>query len=137
MKIMIVDDSKMARLFTRKCVEMVMPDAEIEFIDACDGEDAFKQLEKMPVDLILCDVNMPVMTGFTFIRNIKTNAPLASIPVVFITSMANTARTDNLIQLGAVEVILKPVKPQKIKSVLEKIGIIGNKADSDSDDWGA
>jgi len=134
MKVLIVDDSKTARLFSKKCVEMVINNENIEFVEAKDGEEAFNKLKDGPVDFILCDINMPVMTGFTFIKNLITDTKLKNIPVVFVTSMANEARSQNLIQLGAKDVIQKPLRPNALMLVLQKMGMI--KSNAENDGWG-
>lgn len=140
MKILIIDDSKTARMFSRKCVEMALPGEKIEFREAENGALGYDLLKKEKVDIILSDINMPVMSGFTFLRNVKMEADLAHIPIVFITSLANDARSVNLKELGAYAVISKPIKPKEVGNVLKEI--IGNKgpaapADQDGGAWGA
>lgn len=136
MKVLVVDDSLTARMFSKKCIKMCLPGEEIEFFEAADGEDALKKLRQNHVDIILSDVNMPIMSGFTFMRNLKIEQDLADIPVIFITSLANTARIENLIQLGASEVISKPIKPQELATALKKIQIQKAGNNKDSEEWG-
>ncbi len=139
MKILIIDDSKTARMFSRKCVEMALPGEKLEFTEAENGAIAYDLLKKEKVDIILSDINMPVMSGFTFLRNVKMEEDLTHIPIIFITSLANDARTVNLKELGAYAVISKPIKPKEVGNVLKEI--IGNKgpaAPADQDGgWGA
>lgn len=136
MKVLVVDDSLTARMFSKKCVKMCLPGVDIEFFEAADGEDALKKLRQNHVDIILSDVNMPVMSGFTFMRNLKIEQDLADIPVIFITSLANTARIENLIQLGASEVISKPINPKELAAALKKIQLSETKKEEDSEEWG-
>jgi len=121
MKILIIDDSKTARMFSRKCVEMSLAGTELQFIEAENGAVAYDLLKKEKVDLILSDINMPVMTGFTFIKNVKMEKDLAHIPIIFITSLANDARNNNLKELGAYAVISKPIKPKEIAAILKTL----------------
>ena len=137
MKILIVDDSKTARMFSRKCVEMALSGEKLEFIEAENGAQAFDLIKVTPVDIILSDINMPVMTGFTFLRNIKMEKDLAHIPVIFITSLANDARSQNLKDLGAYAVISKPIKPKEVGAVLKEVIGKASTPRGDAGGWGA
>lgn len=137
MKILIIDDSKTARMFSRKCVEMALAGEQLVFTEAENGAIAYDMLKKEKVDIILSDINMPVMSGFTFLRNVKMEQDLAHIPIIFITSLANDARSQNLKELGAYAVISKPIKPKEVGAILKEI--VGKK-DAPTDQgggWGA
>lgn len=135
MNILIVDDSLTARLFSKKCLMMCVG-SEATFCEAANGQEALEQLEKQHVDAVLCDVNMPIMSGFTFLRNVKASEKWKDIPVIFVTSMANEARINNLIQLGAFDVVSKPVKPSKLKAVFDRL-LKGDADDGSADEgWG-
>jgi len=136
MKVMVIDDSKTARMFTIKCTQMVVGNMELEFLEAENGQEAFTVLEEnSSVDLILSDVNMPVMNGFTFLRNLKTEDNLKEIPLIFITSLANDARSENLKSLGASAVIPKPLRPNSLKNALELVGFLKTEK-ANADGWG-
>lgn len=137
MKIMIIDDSKTARMFTKKCAKSYFSSVDLEFIEEENGETAFKKLHDEKVDIILSDVNMPVMNGFTLMRNLKMDDDLSGIPVVFITSLANKARIDNLLMLGASGVISKPIKSKEFAVILDKMNLKANKTETEDDGgWG-
>lgn len=137
MKILIIDDSKTARMFVRKCVEMILPDQSLVFIEAENGALAYDMLKKEKIDVILSDVNMPVMSGFTFLRNIKMENDIADIPIIFITSLANDARNENLKQLGAYAVISKPIKAKELAPVLKEVVLKIEPQKNDDGGWGA
>ncbi len=140
MKILIIDDSKTARMFSKKCVQMSLRSEKLEFIEAENGKEALNKLKENKVDLILSDVNMPIMTGFTFMRNVKIDPELSKIPVIFITSLANKARVENLMELGATGVVSKPVKPNELKKKIDDLHLFGDVQDkeeeSSGDGWG-
>ncbi len=133
MKILIIDDSKTARMFSRKCVEMALAGQQLVFSEAENGAVAYDMLKKERVDIILSDINMPVMSGFTFLRNVKMEKDIADIPIIFITSLANDARTENLKELGAYAVISKPIKPKEVGAILKELV---NKKGPESQDGG-
>ncbi len=133
-RILVVDDSLTSRMFVMKCVTMALPQEKIEFVQAKDGEDALGKLGEKKPDLILSDINMPNMNGFTFIRNIKDNPFYKDIPIIFISSLANDGRMDNLLQIGAFDVIKKPINPASLMKVFDKLFKKENKSDDGA--WG-
>lgn len=140
MNILIIDDSQTARMFTRKSFDMALSDLEeTTFFEAANGEDAIKIMKSIKFDLVLSDVNMPVMSGFTFIQNILRDELLKDIPVIFITSLASEARKENLLEIGAKEVISKPIKPMDLATAVKKVLGLENSSATESDDtagWG-
>ena len=121
-KIMIVDDSSTSRMFIKRCMEVVMTDqGELEFFEAGDGKEALGKLKADPADIVLIDLNMPVMDGATLLRWMKGSPKLTHIPVIVITSVDNPAKRDELKELGALEVLSKPIAPAKLMPVVNQI----------------
>ncbi|MCK5882641.1 MAG: response regulator, partial [Bacteriovoracaceae bacterium] len=86
MKVLVIDDSSTARLFVKKMTAMIMGEGSVDFFEADSGESAFRFLrEHKGFDLIISDVNMPEMSGFTFMHNLKLDKTLFQIPVIFVT----------------------------------------------------
>ncbi len=119
-KVMIVDDSFTSRMYIRKCINMALGN-ELSIVEAKDGQDALQKLRNETVELIISDVNMPIMCGFTLMRNLKETPCFKQIPVIFITSLANDGRTENLMDLGAFEVLKKPLSPALLVKALNKL----------------
>ncbi|MFW5426360.1 MAG: two-component system response regulator [Methylophagaceae bacterium] len=78
---------------------------------ATSGELALKIIEQNVPDLILLDVMMPGMDGYEVCRRLKSNIKTASIPIIFVTAMAETQDEQDGFDLGAVDYITKPIKP--------------------------
>ncbi|MBU0484930.1 MAG: response regulator [Proteobacteria bacterium] len=116
-RIAIVDDSETARMFIRRCLEIV-GFSKANFIEADNGKDALEKIKKTPVDLILTDLTMPVMDGETLLKWIKSNPKLCEIPVLVITSAGNPAKESELIKIGAIGVLPKPISPAKLNTFL-------------------
>ncbi|MBU0753957.1 MAG: response regulator [Planctomycetes bacterium] len=119
-KIMIVDDSGTARLFIRRCLEIVLTE-EVIIIEAVNGKDALTTMKQESPDLVLTDLNMPVMDGLTFVKRVAASPKLHGTPVVFITSVNNPARREELVAQGASAVLGKPVTPKALSETLEEI----------------
>ncbi len=115
--IMVVDDSETMRSVIKKVVYM-SGIAVGEFHEAGHGKEALEVLEKCWIDVILSDINMPVMNGIEFLQAIKKNDVLSHIPVIFITTEASQARMDEATKHGAAGYVKKPFMPETIKTVL-------------------
>ena len=116
-RIIIADDSATARMFIKRCLEIIgMGDAEI--IEAEHGKEALAAAKEQKVDLLLTDLNMPVMDGETLVKWIKASPKLCDLPVIVITSAGNPAKEAQLIELGAHRVLNKPVSPPVMMDAL-------------------
>ena len=118
--IMIVDDSAMARLIMKQCLE-IAGYREKKFIEAINGKDALEKLDKEKVDLVVTDLNMPVMEGNALLENIKAAPALKEIPVIIITSNSNPAREVELKNKGAFAIINKPISPAIIHKICSNL----------------
>jgi len=83
------------------------------------GERLLKTLEKRIPDLILLDVDMPVMDGYETIRRIKANDAFAFIPVVFLTAKNDGESELEGLSLGAIDYIVKPFSPPLLRKRIE------------------
>ena len=103
-KILCVDDELLNRIILRDALE---PHG-YEVLDATNGLEALAVLEREPIDVVLLDINMPEMDGLTACRHIKSSESTAYIPVIMITSLADTENRIRGIEAGAEDYITKP-----------------------------
>jgi two-component system chemotaxis response regulator CheY len=119
---LIVDDSSVMR----KIVERSLRQAGIDLssvIEAGNGVEALGLLDANSVDLILCDINMPVMDGLELVRHIQTVEKLRGVPVVMITTEGSESNVIQALSLGAKGYIRKPFTPDQVKEhVLPVLG---------------
>jgi two-component system chemotaxis response regulator CheY len=116
-RIVIADDSATARMFIKRCLDIIgLGDAEI--VEAEHGKEALTAAKAAPTDLLLSDLNMPVMDGETLLKWVKSSPKLMDMPVVIITSAGNPAKEQELLKLGALKVINKPVSPPMLMDAL-------------------
>jgi putative two-component system response regulator len=83
------------------------------------GGKLFQFLGRVRPDLILLDVDMPVMNGYETLRKLKAQSEYEDIPVIFLTSMSDTANEIEGLNLGAVDYISKPFSPPLLLKRLE------------------
>ena len=121
-RIIIADDSETARMFIKRCLEIIgLRDAQ--FLEAANGRDALQLAKEQfakgePVDLLVSDLNMPVMDGVTLLKWVKTSPRLVQLPVLIITSAGNPAKEQELMEQGALAVLNKPVSPANLLKAL-------------------
>ena len=118
--VLVVDDSRSMRKVIWKILRMVGFELG-ECLEASNGQEALDLLEGKWIDLILSDVNMPVMDGVGFIRSLREKNICGDTPVVFITTEANEDRLNQLMDLGASGYIRKPFRPEVIGTFLSRI----------------
>lgn len=89
-------------------------------LQAVDGQKALKILEanRLKIDVVIMDREMPVMDGITAVRRIKDNPDLRSIPVIMVTGADSTPEMKEGLDAGVFYYLTKPVKPDLLRSVL-------------------
>lgn len=119
--ILIVDDSRTVR----NLVAFIMKKEGFRVTQAEDGLDGLEKLysAEEPVDLIISDINMPRMDGFTFIKNVREQEAYRDLPIVILSTEGQEKDIQQGIQLGANLYMVKPAQPEKmIKNVRMLIG---------------
>ena len=91
---------------------------QYEVLTACNGQEAVQKAERQP-DLILLDINMPEMDGCTVLTRLKENPATEKIPVIILTSDADSAMEVKCLALGAVDFIRKPFVTEIMLSRIE------------------
>jgi two-component system chemotaxis response regulator CheY len=113
-KALIVDDSSVMR----KIIERSLRQAGIELsevFEAANGVEALAALGRTKVDLILSDINMPIMDGLEFVRQLQGVAEAKNIPVVMITTEGSESNVMQALSLGAKGYIRKPFTSDQVK----------------------
>lgn len=116
-KILTVDDSKTMR----DMLLMTLKRAGYDVIQAEDGQDGLNKLEANGADVIITDINMPIMDGFTFIKECRTRSAYASTPILTLTTENSAEKKAEGRNAGATGWIVKPFNPEKLLRVVEKV----------------
>ena len=115
--IMIVDDSASIRMV----VGIALRGAGYEVIEAQDGKDAIGKLTGQKVHLIISDVNLPVMDGITFVRNVKQMASYRFTPIIMLTTESDESKKREGQAAGAKAWVVKPFKPEQMLGAVQKL----------------
>ncbi len=118
MKILIVDDSKAMRLIIMRTLRQAGFGNHTLF-EAQNGRDALRVMQQNVPDLILCDWNMPDMSGISLLEMLRTNH--CDIRFGFITSEASFALHKVATEAGASFVLTKPFTPEQVQDTLGPI----------------
>ncbi|HXI14131.1 MAG TPA: response regulator [Thermoanaerobaculia bacterium] len=95
-----------------------------KIIEAVDGVDALKKLSGQKIDLILTDINMPVMDGLKLVSLVRQNSQLKDIPIVIITTEGAEEDRERGMALGANSYISKPIQSSHlIKTITELLTV--------------
>ena len=110
--ILIVDDSKTVR----NLVAFIMKKEGFKITMAEDGLDGLEKLYSSPekVDLIISDINMPRMDGYTFIKTVREQETYRDLPIVVLSTEGQEKDIQQGINLGANMYMVKPAQPDKI-----------------------
>jgi two-component system chemotaxis response regulator CheY len=117
--VLVVDDSRIMRDMVAKAVQM--SGLDIAGIDtACDGKQALEKLRSSWFDLVLLDVNMPVMTGEQFLVALRADVGLRDTLVVVVSTESSLPRIARLKAMGA-GFVHKPFKPEELVTAVRQL----------------
>lgn len=112
---LVVDDATTVRMYHRSLVET----AGWRVIEAENGRGGPGTAAGEPVDLMLVDVNMPVMDGYRFIAAARATEALAAQPAVMISTEAQLIDSDKAFAAGANHYLVKPAPPEILTALLD------------------
>lgn len=123
LNILIVDDSSLTRKAIRRIIDMIDLDAD-QILEAGNGSEALKTLDESHIDLVLADLNMPIMSGMEMIYHMRGSESTKSIPVVIVSTESSTTRVEKLLADGVNDYLHKPFTPEKLKEIITRtIGV--------------
>jgi two-component system, chemotaxis family, chemotaxis protein CheY len=116
-RVLIVDDSKMIR----QMVSFTLQEAGFEVVEAENGQDALNKIGKQSVNLIITDLNMPIMDGITFIGNARVLPATKFTPILMLTTESQPEMKARGKAAGATGWIVKPFDPPKLIGVIARV----------------
>lgn len=116
-KILTVDDSPTMR----KMLAFTLQNAGYEVLQAENGQEGLDVLGENAVDVIITDINMPVMDGITFIEKLREDKTRAATPVLILTTESSDDMKAKGRAVGATGWIVKPFDPAKLVEVVRRV----------------
>ncbi len=93
----------------------------IKVTEADDGVDALRKLAAGKYDIILTDINMPIMDGLKLVRRVRTDPVHKDVPIVIITTEAGEEDRRRAMELGANAYITKPIQAPKVIATVREL----------------
>jgi two-component system chemotaxis response regulator CheY len=115
--ILTVDDS----MSIRQAIKLTLSGASFKVDEAENGAEGLKKAEAGAYDLILTDLNMPVMNGLEMIQEIRRRGILVGVPIVFLTTESDAALKEQAKAAGATGWLTKPFLPEQLLRVVGKV----------------
>jgi two-component system, chemotaxis family, chemotaxis protein CheY len=116
-KILIVDDSSSVRTIARTALR----EQGYEVLEAGNGREALDKLSAERVHLVVSDVNMPIMDGITFLKELKSHPTSKFVPVIMLTTEAGQDKKQEGRAAGAKAWIVKPFQPATLVDAVAKL----------------
>ncbi|ANV85009.1 DNA-binding response regulator [Picosynechococcus sp. PCC 7003] len=113
--LLLIDDDPNLILLVRDYLEF----RGYDMLTAANGAEGLQILEETTPDLIICDVMMPEMDGYTFIQNVRQNPQISWIPVIFLSAKGQTRDRIEGLNQGADVYIVKPFEPEELVAQVE------------------
>ena len=115
--VLVVDDSTSMR----QMVTFTLKGAGFSVIEGGNGQEGLLKLDGQKVDLIIADLNMPVMNGFDMVRQIRAKAQYKFTPILMLTTESQDAKKAEGKAAGATGWIVKPFDPKQLLQVVAKV----------------
>ncbi len=116
-KILAVDDSASMR----QMVSFTLKSAGFDVVEASNGQEALDVAQGKQYDLVISDVNMPIMDGITLIRNLRQLPDYKFTPLLMLTTEASSDKKKEGREAGATGWIVKPFNPTQLLATVKKV----------------
>ncbi len=115
--LLVVDDSATMRKIVMRTVKMSGLDFD-KTEEAGNGVEALEKLDEGPVDIMLCDVNMPEMSGTELVKEVRKLSDCENTKIIMVSTESSQELIDSVIADGANGFITKPFTPEKFQEEL-------------------
>ena len=107
-RILIIEDNKT----NLELVDYLLKASGYETLTARDGEEGLRTAREEHPDLVICDLQMPVMDGYEVVREMKKDPLLRSIPIIAVTALSMPGDRSNILAAGFDGYLSKPIDPE-------------------------
>ena len=113
--ILVVEDSPTMRQLISFAIKRIHGS---RIIEATDGVDALKKLSSEKIDIILADINMPIMDGLKLVSLVRGNPAYKDIPIIMITTEGAEEDKKRALAIGANAYLTKPIQTQELMKLV-------------------
>jgi DNA-binding response OmpR family regulator len=115
--VLIIEDDEDIQNFASRVLEL----EGFQVLKAGDGERGMEIIREKSVSLVLLDLRLPKLDGWSILREIKGNTELSTIPVVVLTAIAETLQRKRTLRMGAKKYLVKPLSAQSLSKTIISI----------------
>jgi two-component system chemotaxis response regulator CheY len=120
MRALVIDDSRAMRMI----IGQMLREIGVEVLEARNGLEALEHLKRNPdVELMLVDWNMPEMNGYDFLRAVRSQRAYDAVPILMVTSEAQSEQVTQALSAGANEYLMKPFKKDVLVAKLNLLDV--------------
>ena len=116
-RVMVVDDVQ----HIRELLSLILKSEGYDVIESVNGKEALAKLDSSPVDMLITDLNMPVMDGFELVRRLRSCDNFRLTPVIMVSSENHEAIMKKARHIGVNEWIIKPLIPSDLMGVVQRL----------------
>jgi chemosensory pili system protein ChpA (sensor histidine kinase/response regulator) len=116
-KVLVVDDSISIRKYVKRFLDRTGYEVDV----APDGMEALSIMGRIKFDIVIADLEMPVMHGYDLMVEMKKSPELMNIPIIVLTSRAGEKHRQKAMDMGARDYLVKPFEEQEMLSALKKL----------------
>lgn len=117
LRVLTVDDSRTILAM----LHHTLSNAGFEVLQAEDGRQGLDVLKSEAVDVVITDINMPIMDGIEFIKTVRASGNHQSLPILILTTETSQDKRDQGKAAGGTGWIVKPFDPEKLISVIHRV----------------
>ncbi len=116
-KILVAEDN----LASRELIREILENQGYQVVEACDGREALQKVQETGPDLVLLDIQMPVLDGFAVLRQLRQNPRFATLRVVALTAYAMRGDQEEALAAGFDAYLSKPIDATALRRQIEKL----------------
>ncbi|HTX88896.1 MAG TPA: response regulator [Bacteroidales bacterium] len=114
-KILIIDDERSIRLLLENFLSK-----RYEVVSKSNGSEAMRWLEDQVPDLIICDIQMPFMDGYEFLKQVRQRSFTQHTPVIMLSGVDTSKDRVRCYRLGSQDFLVKPFNPEELEELIKK-----------------
>ena len=115
---LVVDDSMQLRRSVMYALQRL---GDVVCVEAQDGAEAIKKFQGGRFDIVLTDINMPVLDGLKLTAHLRSDPANENVPIVIVTTEAAEEDKQRALKLGANAYLIKPVKAQEVLETVQQL----------------
>jgi len=123
-RILVTDDEPI----TRMLVKLLLEREQFDVVEATNGEQALQIARRDRFDLLLIDLNMPVMDGYQAIHHLRNDVRLTTLPIIVLTAEEGQHVERRVLALGANDYLVKPFEPEvllaRVNAVFQRLNMM-------------